>query len=80
MNVFYNLPGAERAVAESMKEIQREAKTVRSLRKAGLGGSGAFDRAAVAFGSTLVRLGQRLQQKHAHTHKAYQTTSGKYAT
>lgn len=80
MNAFYNWSSAERMVNESMKDIQREAKTVRLLRKAGLDGSGAYDRVAVAFGSTLVKLGQRLQQRHAHTQKAYQTTSGKYAT
>jgi hypothetical protein len=79
MNANYNWANDEIVVNERMKDIQREAEAVRLLHKAGLAKPGAYERAAVAFGSTLVKLGQRLQKKHAHSAQTYQTTSGKYA-
>jgi hypothetical protein len=77
MNAFYNWTNDEIMVAEQMKEMQREAETVRLLRNAGLANAG--ERTTIAFANTLVRLGERLKRKYTRTQPAYQATGGKYA-
>lgn len=77
MNDIRYWTSAERTVAEGMKEIRREADTVRLLHQAGLANTG--EHMAVAFGNTLVNLGGRLQRKFARSPQAYQTSGGKYA-
>ena len=76
MNAHYNWITDEMMVTERMKDIQREAETIRLLRNAGLANAG--ERTALAFANTLVRLGERLKRKYTHTPQAYQATGGKY--
>jgi hypothetical protein len=76
MNAFYNWTNDEIMIAERMKEIQREAETIRLLRNAGLANAG--ERTAIAFANTLVKLGERLKRKYTRTQQAYQATGGKY--
>jgi hypothetical protein len=77
MNGNFNWTNDEIMVAEQMKEMQREAETVRLLRNAGLANAG--ERTTIAFANTLVRLGERLKRKYTRTQPAYQATGGKYA-
>ena len=77
MNTIQYLNNADKMVTEGMKNMQREADQVRMLRKAGRSNSG--ERMAVAFGNTLIRLGERLQRKRSQSPQACQTTGGKYA-
>lgn len=77
MNTIQYLNNAEKMVTEGMKDMQREAEQVRLLHKVGL--SNSSERMAVAFGNTLIRLGERLQRKHSQSSQACQTTGSKYA-
>lgn len=77
MSAFYNFDKVEIMVTEQMKDMQREAEQVRLLQKAGLSNSG--ERMAVAFGNTLIKLGERLQRKYTQSSQVCQTTGGKYA-
>lgn len=75
MNAFYTWDNDEIVVTERMKDIQREAETVRRFHQVGLSKPGLYERAAAAFGSILSKLGHRLHRKDLHS----QSTSGKYA-
>ena len=77
MNANYNWENDMVMITEHMKDIQREAETVRLLRNAGLANAG--ERTAIAFANTLVKLGERLKRKYTRTQQAYQATGGKYA-
>jgi len=77
MSAFYNWDKVETMVNEQMKDMQRESEQVRLLRKAGL--SNSSGRMAVAFGNALIKLGERLQKKHARSHQTYQATNEKGA-
>jgi len=77
MSAFYNWDKVETMVSEQMKDAQRETEQINLRHKAGIASSG--ERITVAFGNALVKLGERLQRKHAHSHRSYRTTDGKYA-
>lgn len=79
MNAFYNLGKDEIMIAEKIKDIQREVEMGRLIHEAGLSRPGLYERATAAFGSALVKLGQRLQRKYAHSHQVGHTASSKYA-
>ena len=79
MNAFYNLGKDEIMMAEKIKDIQREAEIARLIKEAGLSGPGLHERATIALGSALVRLGQHLQRKYARLQQVSHTTSNKYA-
>jgi hypothetical protein len=76
MNANYNWFIDEIVVTERMKDIQREAETVRLLRNTGLANTG--ERTVLACANTLVRLGERLKRKYTRTQPAYLATGGKH--
>ena len=61
------------------EEFKRELDRIRLIHDAGLSNPGLFERAAIAFGDSLVKLGQHLHRKFTDPHQAYQVTSCKYA-
>jgi len=69
----------ETMIALKMDEIKREMISIRLLHDAGLSNPSLFERAAIAIGHGLVKLGQRLYQNYTEPHQAYQITSGKFA-
>ena len=79
MNTFYTWTKDEIMVTEQIKDIQRDVDSYRLIRDAGLSKPGLYERAAIAFGSALVKLGERLQKKYTRSHQAYQAASSKYA-
>lgn len=70
---------AEVMVALEMEEFRKEMDSIRLLHDAGLANPGILQRAAIALGNSLVRLGRRLQENFTNPHQAYQVTSSKYA-
>jgi len=62
-----------------MEEFKKEIDSIRLLHDAGLSNPGLFERTAIAFGNTLMELGQRLKKNFTEPNQAYQTTSSKYA-
>lgn len=70
---------AEVMVALEMEEFRKEMVAIRLLHDADLASPGMVQRAVIAIGNSLVRLGQRLQEKFTNPHQAYQVTSVKYA-
>ena len=78
MNDLYNWH-AEVMVNLEMEELKKEVDSIRLIHDAGLSNPNLFERAAIAVGNILVRLGERVRDKHINPHQAYQVTSGKYA-
>jgi hypothetical protein len=70
---------SEVMVALEMEEFRKEMDSIRLLHDAGLANPGVFQRAVIALGNNLVRLGRRLQENFTNPHQAYQVTSSKYA-
>lgn len=70
---------AEVMVALEVEEFRKEMESIRLLHDAGLANPGLFQRAIIAMGHSLVRLGRHLQEKSTSPHQAYQVTSSKYA-
>lgn len=62
-----------------MEELKREVDSIRLIRDAGLTNPSLFERAAIAIGNSLVRLGRRLYENYTQPRQAYQVTSSKYA-
>jgi hypothetical protein len=62
-----------------MDELKREVDAIRLVRDAGLANPSLFERAAIACGGFLARLGKRLYDNYTQPHQAYQVTSSKYA-
>lgn len=62
-----------------MAELKREMETIQLIQDAGLSNPGLFERAAVAVGKGMVRLGGRLHTRFTEPRRAYQVTSCKYA-
>lgn len=78
MNNLYHWQ-SEVMVNLEMEEFRREIEAIRLVRDAGLSNPGLFERAAIAFGNALMKLGQSLKKNFTEPNQAYQVTSGKYA-
>lgn len=78
MNEIYRWQN-EVMVALEMDEFKRKMDAIRLIQDAGLSDPGLFERAAIAIGEVLVKLGQRLPKNFTDPHQAYQVTSCKYA-
>ena len=78
MNSIYHWD-SEVMVSLEMSELKREMDTIHLIQDAGLSNPGLFERAALAAGKGLVRLGERLHTRYTDPHRAYQVTSCKYA-
>lgn len=78
MNSIYHWQN-EVMVSLEMEEFKREIDSIRLIHDAGLSNPGMFERAAIAVGRALVRLGERLHKKFADPHQAYEVTTCKYA-
>ena len=78
MNGIYHWDN-EVMVSLEMAELKREMDTIHLIQDAGLSNPGWFERAAVAVGKGLVRVGERLHTRYTDPHRAYQVTSCKYA-
>lgn len=62
-----------------MEDLKREMDSIRLLHDAGLSNPGLFERAIIALGDVLVKLGQRLHDSYTNPHQAYEVTTGKFA-
>lgn len=62
-----------------MEKFRKEIEAIRLFHDAGLSNPGLFERAAIALGNALVKLGQSLKKNFTEPRQAYQVTSGKYA-
>lgn len=78
MNNIYNWHN-EVMVRLEMEELKREMDSIRMIRDAGLSNPGWLERAFIAIGSTLEKLGRRLHENYTKPHQAYEVTSGKLA-
>lgn len=79
MNTIKNMYQYTLVISDRMENMKRKTKLNRLLQDAGHSNSSLYERAAVTFGNTLIRLGERLQRKYAQSPSVYQSTSGKYA-
>lgn len=70
----------ELMVAVEMDNLRREIDNIRLLRDAGLSNPGWIERAFIALGNLLVKLGKSLRENYVEPHQAYQLTSGKMAS
>mgnify|MGYP001107567436 FL=1 len=62
-----------------MEKFRKEIEAIRLVHDAGLSNPGWLERAAIAFGNALMKLGQSLKKNFTEPNQAYQVTSGKYA-
>lgn len=66
-------------VGLEMEKVRHEIETIRLIHDAGLSNPGLFERAAIALGGGLMKLGKRLRKNFTEPDQAYQVTSCKYA-
>jgi hypothetical protein len=78
MNNIYNWHN-EVMVRLEMEDLKREIDSIRLLRDAGLSNPGWLERAIIAMGNTLVKLGRHLRENYTNPHQAYEVTSSKLA-
>jgi len=67
----------EMMVAMEMDNLKREIDQIRLLRDAGLSNPGWIERAFIALGNFLVKLGKNMSETYTEPRQAYQLTSGK---
>ena len=70
MNALYNWTNDEAMMADQKKAIESEANELRMLQAAGLLEPSLYKRITTALSQSLAKLGQHLQRKHAHSHRA----------
>ncbi|HEX5809202.1 MAG TPA: hypothetical protein VFY25_11090 [Anaerolineales bacterium] len=78
MNSIYHWHN-EVMVKLEMADLKREMETIQLIQDAGLSNPGWLERAAIALGGGLIRLGERLHNRFTDPRRAYQVTSSKYA-